>query len=40
MSLDIAAWEEKGRPGYPVGASGCGVRLLVDYLSAMCVDGD
>ncbi len=36
--LDIAgtAWEEKGRPGYPVGASGCGVRLLVDYLSKSC----
>jgi leucyl aminopeptidase len=32
--VDIAgtAWEEKGRPGQPVGATGFGVRLLVEYL--------
>jgi len=32
--LDIAgtAWEEKGRPYTPKGASGVGVRLLIDYL--------
>ncbi len=32
--LDIAgtAWEEKGRPYVPKGATGVGVRLLVDYL--------
>lgn len=33
--LDIAgtAWEDKGRPYLPKGATGFGVRLLVDYLS-------
>ena len=32
--LDIAgtAWEDKGRPGQPIGATGVGVRLLVEYL--------
>ena len=32
--LDIAgtAWEEKGRPYLPKGATGIGVRLLVEYL--------
>lgn len=32
--LDIAgtAWEEKGRPCHPKGATGVGVRLLVEYL--------
>ena len=32
--LDIAgtAWEEKGRPYLPKGATGVGVRLLVEYL--------
>lgn len=32
--LDIAgtAWEEKGRPGQPVGGTGFGVRLLMNYL--------
>lgn len=32
--LDIAgtAWEDKGKPGQPVGATGVGVRLLVDFL--------
>jgi len=32
--LDIAgtAWEEKGRPGYPFGGTGVGVRLLIRYL--------
>ncbi|OQY17361.1 MAG: leucyl aminopeptidase [Desulfobacteraceae bacterium 4572_35.1] len=32
--LDIAgtAWAEKGKPGQPCGATGVGVRLLVDYL--------
>ncbi len=32
--LDIAgtAWEEKGRPGVPKGATGFGVRLLIEYL--------
>ncbi|BCR03395.1 putative cytosol aminopeptidase [Desulfuromonas versatilis] len=32
--LDIAgtAWEEKGRPYIPKGATGVGVRLLVEYL--------
>ncbi|MBN2645095.1 MAG: leucyl aminopeptidase [Desulfuromonadaceae bacterium] len=32
--LDIAgtAWEEQGKPGQPAGATGFGVRLLVDYL--------
>ncbi len=32
--LDIAgtAWEEKGRPYLPKGATGMGVRLLVEYL--------
>ncbi|WP_320056126.1 leucyl aminopeptidase [Desulfuromonas thiophila] len=36
--LDIAgtAWEEKGRPGQPVGATGFGVRLLLDYLQQGC----
>jgi len=32
--LDIAgtAWEEKGRPYLPKGATGVGVRLLIEYL--------
>jgi leucyl aminopeptidase len=32
--LDIAgtAWEEKGRPYLPKGATGVGVRLLVEFL--------
>lgn len=32
--VDIAgtAWEDKGRPGQPIGATGVGVRLLVEYL--------
>ncbi|PLX95478.1 MAG: leucyl aminopeptidase [Desulfuromonas sp.] len=32
--LDIAgtAWEEKGRPGYPKGGTGFGVRMLIEYL--------
>jgi leucyl aminopeptidase len=32
--LDIAgtAWEEKGRPYTPKGATGVGVRLLIEYL--------
>ncbi|MEA3465968.1 MAG: leucyl aminopeptidase [Thermodesulfobacteriota bacterium] len=32
--LDIAgtAWEDKGSPGHPTGATGVGVRLLVEYL--------
>jgi len=36
--LDIAgtAWEEKGRPYLPKGATGVGVRLLVEYLRAIC----
>lgn len=36
--LDIAgtAWEEKGRPYVPKGASGVGVRLLVEYLKGAC----
>jgi len=35
--LDIAgtAWEEKGRPYLPKGATGVGVRLLVEYLRAI-----
>ncbi|HEU0264553.1 MAG TPA: leucyl aminopeptidase, partial [Geobacterales bacterium] len=34
VHLDIAgtAWEEKGRPYLPKGASGVGVRLLVDFI--------
>ncbi|KAF0221251.1 MAG: leucyl [Geobacteraceae bacterium] len=34
VHLDIAgtAWEEKGRPYLPKGATGVGVRLLVEYL--------
>jgi leucyl aminopeptidase len=34
--LDIAgtAWEEKGKPGQPSGATGFGVRLLVEYLQS------
>lgn len=34
--VDIAgtAWEEKGRPYQPKGATGVGVRLLVEYLKA------
>jgi leucyl aminopeptidase len=36
--LDIAgtAWEEKGRPYLPKGATGIGVRLLVEYLRRTC----
>lgn len=36
IHLDIAgtAWEEKGRPYVPKGATGVGVRLLVDFLRA------
>ncbi|SNB47582.1 leucyl aminopeptidase [Geobacter sp. DSM 9736] len=36
--LDIAgtAWEEKGRAYVPKGASGVGVRLLVEYLRSRC----
>ena len=35
--LDIAgtAWEEKGRPYLPKGATGIGVRLLVEYLQGI-----
>jgi leucyl aminopeptidase len=35
--LDIAgtAWEEKGRPYTPKGATGVGVRLLVEYLRGL-----
>jgi leucyl aminopeptidase len=35
--LDIAgtAWEEKGRPYSPKGATGVGVRLLVEYLKGV-----
>lgn len=35
--LDIAgtAWEEKGGGHLPKGATGCGVRLLVEYLKGM-----
>jgi len=35
--LDIAgtAWEEKGRPYLPKGATGVGVRLLVQYLRSL-----
>ena len=35
--LDIAgtAWEEKGRPYLPKGATGVGVRLLVEYLRGL-----
>jgi len=37
--LDIAgtAWEEKGRPYCPKGATGVGVRLLVEYLQRIVV---
>ena len=37
--LDIAgtAWEEKGRPYLPKGATGVGVRLLVEYLRGSVV---
>ena len=36
--LDIAgtAWEEKGRPCYPFGGTGVGVRLLSRYLRNLC----
>lgn len=36
--LDIAgtAWEEKGRHYLPKGATGTGVRLLVEYLRGLC----
>ena len=36
--LDIAgtAWEEKGQPHIPKGATGVGVRLLVEYLRSIC----
>jgi leucyl aminopeptidase len=36
--LDIAgtAWEEKGRHYLPKGATGVGVRLLVEYLRGLC----
>lgn len=36
--LDIAgtAWEEKGQPHIPKGATGVGVRLLVEYLRSLC----
>lgn len=32
--VDIAgtAWEEKGRPGFPKGGTGFGVRMLIEYL--------
>jgi leucyl aminopeptidase len=35
--LDIAgtAWEEKGRACAPKGATGVGVRLLVEYLRSL-----
>jgi leucyl aminopeptidase len=37
VHLDIAgtAWEEKGRHYLPKGATGVGVRLLIDYLSGV-----
>ena len=37
--LDIAgtAWEEKGRPYLPKGATGVGVRLLVEYLRGVAI---
>nr|WP_320049705.1 leucyl aminopeptidase [uncultured Desulfuromonas sp.] len=36
--LDIAgtAWEEKGKPGQPVGGTGVGVRALVEFLQKRC----
>ena len=36
--LDIAgtAWEEKGQPHIPKGATGVGVRLLIEYLRSIC----
>jgi leucyl aminopeptidase len=39
--LDIAgtAWEEKGRPYLPRGATGVGVRLLVEYLRGLAGEG-
>ena len=39
--LDIAgtAWEEKGRPYRPKGATGVGVRLLVEYLRGNAAEG-
>jgi leucyl aminopeptidase len=39
--LDIAgtAWEEKGRPCVPRGATGVGVRLLLDFLRRRCLHG-
>lgn len=38
VHLDIAgtAWEEKGRPYTPKGATGVGVRLLMNYLITSC----
>ncbi len=38
--LDIAgtAWEEKGKPGQPVGGTGVGVRALVAFLMKRCAD--
>jgi len=38
--LDIAgtAWEEKGKPGQPVGGTGVGVRALVDFLLKRCAE--
>jgi leucyl aminopeptidase len=39
--LDIAgtAWEEKGRPYLPKGATGVGVRLLIEYLRGVAKSG-
>ncbi|HEY6871770.1 MAG TPA: leucyl aminopeptidase [Geobacteraceae bacterium] len=39
--LDIAgtAWEEKGRPYLPKGATGVGVRLLIEYLRGAAKGG-
>ena len=36
--LDIAgtAWDEKGQPHIPKGATGVGVRLLIEYLRSIC----
>lgn len=38
--LDIAgtAWEEKGKPGQPVGGTGVGVRALVEFLKKRCAE--
>ena len=40
VHLDIAgpAWLEKDRPYIPKGASGVGVRLLVQFLRDWCPD--